>query len=164
MSSIGKPIIGFSLSSRYLGVAVVANGRSVLLRTLRLQKDGNNDFEKKRIGDAITALLKKNQPSFMVAVGRLDDENMKTMHEAISDLVRASELALVNMTREQIAESFGLTEATNAAIRRHLSANDDVVAAHLVERPGLQRSELDRYWENAIVAAAAALAASRQLR
>jgi len=84
--------------------------------------------------------------------GGVEDAQAESVHRAAA----RCNLAPTEVCRAEMALALGLDATTTVAIRLELARRSPMVAAHVSQ--ARRRSESDRYWEPALLAAAAALA------
>lgn len=152
-----RPMIGFSATSRYLGCAVISGTQVVALHTLRVRSKRLTDAEETTCWAA--RFLESHCPSAVAFLdegargeGGVEDAQTESVHRAAA----RCNLAPTEVCRAEIALALGLDATTTVAIRLELARRFPMVAAHVSQ--ARRRSESDRYWEPAILAAAAALA------
>lgn len=163
-----RVVLGYCITPRFLGAAIAIDGRAALLPALRIRDRAETDGEVRRIRERVVSDVSLHAPSSIV----MDGISLAANHPVVARVRSAIDLAVTargarldGISRDRIAEALGLADTCCAAIRRALIERDPSLAHELVRaavghRP---RTERERYWEPAMVAAAAALAASRTL-
>ncbi len=161
-------ILGYCITPRYLGAAIAIDRRAALLPALRIRDRGETETEGRRIRERIARDVSWHRPGIVV----LDGASLASDHPVVARVRAALDAAVMargaridGVARDRIAQTLGIDGTSFAAIRRALIERDPSLAHELVRaavgrRP---RTERERYWEPAMVAAAAALAASQPL-
>lgn len=130
------------------------------MKTRRIAPDAASDVDAavawaaellERFGPADVALLDAAAPAMTSRCSGLPDY-AHSVHRAAA---RAN-LAPIETSRCEVATTLGIGSTTTVAIRLELAERFPFVAAHVSTRR--MRSESDRYWEPAVLGAAAALA------
>ena len=153
------PVLGFAATSRYLGCAVISRGEIVALKSRRVVRGAVPDTAP--LVEWAAGVLERFRP---VAVALLDAANPRSSARARGrDLAPAVHRAAarrclvpIETCRPEIAVALRLEAMTTVAIRLELARRCPFVAAHVSQ--SRSRSETDRYWEPAVLGAAAALA------
>jgi hypothetical protein len=156
--------LGFAATSRYLGRGLVLQGEVVLLRSRRtsVKTDLTTDLEAARAWalDHVSRLAPASVAMLAIGWSRPDTRGgAKFLADATRDATSAFGLVPAEVDRFEIASLLDLGTPTTVAIRLAMARRHAVVAAHVSTRR--VRSEADRYWEPAVLAAAAALVLSR---
>jgi hypothetical protein len=150
--------LGFAATRRYLGCAALLHGEIVLLKTRRVASDSKSDADAtvawaagfiERFGPADVAFLN-------VASAPLAGHYARALADRIHRAVARFNLTPVETSRCEVANALELASTTTVNIRLELARRYPFVAAHVSNRR--TRSESDRYWEPAVLGAAAALA------
>ncbi len=122
--------------------------------------------EERRLHEWVRTFLRRYRAGLVVLAEpvRPEDGSVHALLELVREAASASNVTVVETSRAELARMLGIRSATNAALRRHIVARDPVVAAHVGRslRYGF-RSEAERYWELAAVAACTAVAAFHEL-
>jgi len=156
-----RPILGFAATSRYLGCGVILQGEVVLLKSRRMAVGGALSADLDRACEWSSHIVAGFMPSAVALLGvECNQSSVECGAACVADAIRRAAsregLVVADIDRFEIASLLGLRASTTVAIRIELARRSAFVAAHVTSRPG--RSESDRYWQPAVLAAASALA------
>lgn len=152
-------VLGFSITNRYAGLALVVQGEPVVLASHRLARS-RRESSSARLAKWVHAHLARYRVAVVAFIAG-DECDGPRATEGIDVLRRAFDACgrtPFQIGAEEIARVLGLTRATRVAVGEALAERHPLVAARLV-RSSRCRTESERYWEISILAAGAALAA-----
>lgn len=160
--AMSERVLGISASTRYLGAALVADGRVLRLFAQRLPKD--RATADGAIRALIADLVRSHGCKTTVVVIEADTDESVPMpvHETVSRVCSALCVEIARMEPRAVANACGLDAESVIEIARHMAAHDPVVRSYLAPRGHGPRSEVERYWEHAAIAAAASLSLQRE--
>lgn len=129
---------------------MLVNAEPVVLRVLRVEARTGSGVLRRWLERSLTEF----RPTALVAFDAgLRCAGLPDAHDLLSTVARELGLEVAHVPRLLVAEHLGV-RATNADIRRALSTRHPLVASRLVGARG-RRSEAERYWEPAVLAAGA---------
>jgi hypothetical protein len=151
-------VLGVSASARYLGAALVAEGRALRLFAQRLAKDGPN--MDRAIRTSVADLVRSHHPRTVVIVvpSETADAATDAVHVLLVEACRTLGVAPTRVGIHDVGVAHGLDVESVIEIARYMAVHDPVVASYVAPRGHGPRSEAERYWEHAALAAAATLA------
>jgi hypothetical protein len=151
-------VLGLSASARFVGAALVADGRVLRLFCQRVAAE--RPLAVRAIRSSLADILRTSgvRTVVLVVAAASEAERPSAMTDALSEVLGAFPAALKRLSLGDVAHDLGLGTASVIEVARLIAARDPVVGAYFSPRDRGPRSEAERYWEHAAVAAAAALA------
>ena len=157
-------VLGFAATPRYLGCAVVIGGFIVLLPMARIrsQEDPAPDIE--RAGARLVGIMRKYRPRFAA----IEASMIRAEPGSVVDLMRCAVeqaaarqgIAVVPVTRGEIGTALRLADPSVAAVRTGLIARHRYLTFRIGTmgdaRSHRPRTERERHWDPAFLAASAA--------
>lgn len=150
-------ILAFAASPRLLGLSLVVPSGPILLQTFRV--DSFACRPARELEERTREALSGYRPTLVVTVTQPPDAREGRSPRDVLERGRVTSSLLgttrLEITRAATAAALGLEESSRAAILRDMARRHPLVGSRVASTRG-QRSESERYWELAVLAAAGA--------